>query len=116
MKDYLKELLGVPSIVVFFGFVGGVLSLSVGGARRPWIAVASVVSGIICSTVFTPVVRELWHYPEAFQSAIAFVLGLGGYNIVKFFCEKINGRTLSAILTRWTGKDSSRGAVDDKDA
>lgn len=99
--------------MVFFGFCGGVLSLSVGGARRPWIAVASVVSGIVCSTVFTPAVAEFWHYPESFQNSIAFILGLGGYNIIKFICERLNSQTLFTILTRWIGKDSSRGVVDD---
>lgn len=116
MRDFLNEWIGVPTVVAVFGFLGGVLSLSVGGARTPLIAIASVGSGLICSTAFTPAVRELWHYPDSLQNGIAFTLGLGGYNLVKFISEKFTSKTLAEVLARWGKGESSRGQVDDSDA
>ena len=116
MKDYLNEWIGVPTVIAVFGFIGGVLSLSVGGARTPLIALASVFSGLVCATAFTPAVRELWHYPDSFQNGIAFALGLGGYNVVKFISEKFTTKTFAEILARWASRGASRGSVDDTSA
>src|SRR5882672_10004628 len=104
MKDYFEDIFAIKAVAVFFGFVGGLLSLTVGGARTPLIAVASVLSGLVCATAFTPVVHEIWAYSDNVQSAVAFCLGLGGHNLVKFISENLNAQTFSRIFSRWLNK------------
>jgi hypothetical protein len=113
MRDLIEEWTGVRAVAAFFGFAGGLLSLSVGGARTPLVAVACVFSGLFCSTAFTPVVREIWHYPDSLQSAVAFTLGVCGMNLVKFLHEKLRGETFSNIFSRWTGRGITPPPVDD---
>jgi|SRR5882757_2758132 len=104
MKDYFEDIFAIKAVAIFFGFVGGLLSLTVGGAKTPFIAVASVISGLVCATAFTPVVHEVWAYPDSIQNSVAFCLGLGGYNLVKFISENLNAQTFSRIFSRWLNK------------
>lgn len=113
MKDYLEEIFAVKSVAVFFGFCGSLISLSLTGAKTPVVAVSSVASGLVCATAFTPVVHEIWTFPDSFQSSVAFILGLGGYNLVKFIFEHLNAKTFGLILSRWINRGDAREPVDE---
>jgi uncharacterized membrane protein YeaQ/YmgE (transglycosylase-associated protein family) len=112
MKDWLYENYGFKTIWLVFGFFGGILALSISGAKTPLVAISSIFAGLCCATAFTPAVREVWQYPEGLEPGISFCLGIAGMSIVRVIHEKVRGETLANIFSRWTGKGESRERVD----
>lgn len=75
-------LLGLKIGTVVAGLVGGVASLAFTTHLTPKAGFTAVLGGAICAGVFTPAVATFLSMSGSMESALAFILGVCGMNLV----------------------------------
>lgn len=106
-EDPLFEAIGIKLMVVVVGFLGGVIQLSWNRNLSVWGAVISVLAGVCCAVVVTPMVAWYYSMPDPFENGIAFFLGLLGMMLCGKLYQFGSSLTVERLLGLFTKKGGS---------
>lgn len=85
MSDEIKpvyEIFGIKILVIAAGFAGGVISLAFISDMPKLTRAIAVLAGLTSAVAFTPVAIYFQPFLAQFDTAVAFILGVGGMSIV----------------------------------
>ena len=82
MIEQTLEALGVKMTLVVAGLVGGVASLAFVSSYSPKEGFAAIIGGTACAAYLTPIIAAKFNVMGSTENAIAFLLGIGGMNII----------------------------------
>jgi hypothetical protein len=73
---------------ILSGIAGAVVNV-IKNPNKSWFRnCANAFTGIVCTVIFTPALNQFFHFPQATESAVAFVVGLTAMNICDWLLEK----------------------------